>query len=696
MNKLLRSLILFFLVPLAIGVNAQSQEYAEEIIQQRIEELASRSDEELDFSELFDHFLNLYQNPININTANQQDLEQLMFLNDNQIMVLLAQRKRKGAFQSIYELKDLDGFYVDVILAIEPFISLDRVEKPDPLKLSQMLKYGRNQVLIRYSSVLEDQAGYMPIDDSSLAESPNSRYLGDKNKLYFRYKYTYRNKVSFGLLGDKDAGEEFFTGNNSKGFDFYSAHFFVKDIGKLKAAAIGDYHLEFGQGLTLWSGLGFGKSVTSISMQRQARGLRANTSANEVLFFRGAAATYSLLPSLDLTAFYSSKGLDAGLSQRDTSDFEDIVFSTIQESGMHRTPNEVEKKSAVQEQIFGANLSYRNNGFKAGFTAYTTQFDKSLEKDVAPYQYYDFQGKENFNAGIDASYANSFMSAFGELAMSKNIAMAMLVGAYFNLHPRLNFSVYYRKFDRDYQNFYAIPISESGKAQNEEGVYLGAVLQMGAKSSLRFYYDIFKFPWLKFRVNGPSAGNEFSLQYERNPNRSLQYYVRYQYEDKLLNYTDAEASLVELTHRSRHNMRFHLTYRLSSQWKLQSRLTVSRYQQKPMEKTNGYLLYQDVEYKMERLPLQWSFRYAVFNTDDYDTRIYAYEKDVLYKFSIPAYAYQGQRYYLMAKYDLNSALTFWLRFSQTFYHNRSTISSGLEEIDGNKRSEITAQLQWKF
>jgi hypothetical protein len=219
---------------------------------------------------------------------------------------------------------------------------------------------------------------------------------------------------------------------------------------------------------------------------------------------------------------------------------------------------------------------------------------------------------------------------------------------------------------------------------------------MGAKSSLRFYYDIFKFPWLKFRVNGPSAGNEFSLQYERNPNRSLQYYVRYQYEDKLLNYTDAEASLVELTHRSRHNMRFHLTYRLSSQWKLQSRLTVSRYQQKPMEKTNGYLLYQDVEYKMERLPLQWSFRYAVFNTDDYDTRIYAYEKDVLYKFSIPAYAYQGQRYYLMAKYDLNSALTFWLRFSQTFYHNRSTISSGLEEIDGNKRSEITAQLQWKF
>ncbi len=117
---------------------------------------------------------------------------------------------------------------------------------------------------------------------------------------------------------------------------------------------------------------------------------------------------------------------------------------------------------------------------------------------------------------------------------------------------------------------------------------------------------------------------------------------------------------------------------------------------KPLEISEGYLLFQDVQYSLEKIPLKLSFRYAVFNTDDYDSRIYAYESDVLYKFSVPAYYYKGQRYYLLANYDLSESLSFWVRYSQTVYNNRSIIGSGLEEIDGNTKSEITVQLRWKF
>ncbi len=679
------------------NISAQKiDEHAKEIIEQRIEELSSKTDREFDFSELYDHFINLYEHPINLNYASEEELQSLLFLNDNQIAEIIIERKKRGGFKTLYELKDLRSFYLDLILTIKPFVSVKGRRINTKIHFKNLISYGKNQVLMRYGRIMEDQLGYAAIDDSTLAAKPNSRYLGDKNKLYFRYKYQYRDLISFGLLGDKDAGEEFFSGNNKAGFDFYSAHFFIKDQGKLKALALGDYHVEFGQGLTMWSGMAFGKSATSIDLKRKARGLRANTSANEVLFLRGAAATFSIIPSVDITAFYSNRGLDAGVNIKDTSDTEDLIFSTIQESGLHRTPSEMAKKHAVNEQLFGGNINYKRNGLHFGLTSYGTFFANELLKDIAPYQKYDFQGKENFNIGTDFSYSNGYVNLYGEFAISKNKGKAMLLGALFNLHPRITFSIYYRNFQKEYQNFYAIPMSEGGKAKNEEGIYFGSLINVGTRSSIRLYYDMFKFPWLKFRINTPSHGNEFSIQYERNHNRHLSYYVRYMYEEKMLNFNNDEISITEVTTKKRQNIRFHLSYKVNHQIRLQSRLTISKYQQEPLNTSNGYLLYQDISFAAENVPIKLHFRYAIFNTDDYDTRIYAYENNVLYKFSVPAYYYQGQKYYILLNYKLSNALSFWFRFDQTFYNNRTSIGSGLEEIQGNTRSEITAQLRWKF
>lgn len=697
MRYLYKILIIYFAFVIAsVSAFAQEEVIAKEIIDQRIEELSAKTDMEFDFSELYDHFLYLYENPININIATEEQLRSLLFLNENQIIVLIDAREKLGGFQTIYELKYLDGFYTNIILDIQPFITFSIVEKKQKLSIDNMLKYGKNQVITRYGRVLEQQVGYTSISDKELNEYPNRRYLGSKDKLYMRYRYKYRDIISFGILGDKDAGEEFFKGSNKQGFDFYSAHFFIKDIGKLKALALGDYHLEFGQGLTLWSGLAFGKSATSINLQRQARGLRANTSANEVLFFRGAAATIAINKDIDITAFYSNKGLDAGLNIKDTSNTDELVFATIQESGMHRTPDEVAKKHAINEQIIGANIHYKKSGFRVGITSFATIFNKELLKETKPYQYYDFQGKQNLNTGIDASYATKYFSIFGEAAISKNKGKALIIGSLFNLNPRLSFTILYRNYQKEYQNFYAIAIAEGGRAQNEEGLYLGTQIHIGTKSNFVLYYDIFKFPWLKYRINTPSYGNEFSAQYMRMVNRKLNFYLRYKLEEKMLNSSDDVNIFQNVNTVTKSNFRFNISYKPNSSIKLSSRLAFSTYNNEILNKSNGYLIYQDIQYSLKNLPLKFSFRYAVFNTDDYDTRIYAYEHNVLYKFSVPAYMYQGQRYYVLMKYTMNKNLSFWLHYSQTFYTQRKTISSGLEQINGNTRSEITAQLMWKF
>lgn len=694
LHKIFISLILSLII--ISPAYSQSDITAKEIINQRIEELSAKTDMEFDFSEIYEHFLELYEHPININTADAEELRTLLFLNDNQIAILIDARNKNGGFQTIYELKELDGFYINLLKDIEPFITFDKTEKKEKLQLSRMLKYGKNQVIVRYGRVLEDQKGYAPISDQELAANPNRRYLGSKDKLYTRYRYKYRDLVSFGILGDKDAGEELFKGSNKQGFDFYSAHFFIKDQGRMKAIAVGDYHLEFGQGLTLWSGLAFGKSATSINLQRQARGLRANTSANEILFFRGAAATVKITDDIDITAFYSNKNLDAGLDIRDTADTEDLVFSSIQESGMHRTVDEMAKKGAVNEQVMGAHAQYSNNGLRIGITSFATIYDKELLKDTKPYQYYDFQGKENFNTGIDASFANKYFSVFGEAAISKNKGAAFLIGSLFNLHPRLTFTVFYRNYQKEYQNFYAIAMAEGGRNNNEEGIYFGTNIHLGSKSDIVLYYDLFKFPWLKYRLNAPSFGNEFSAQYMRNVNRKLNFYIRYKYEEKMLNYSDDVSSLQSVNTVSKSNLQFHITYKINREFRVESRLTLSRYHHEPELQSKGYLLFQDLRYSPKRLPMTFTLRYAIFNTDDYDTRIYAYEHNVLYKFSVPAYTYQGQRYYILMNYRISNRLNLWLHYSQTFYTQRKTIGSGLEEIDGNTRSEVTAQLMFKF
>jgi len=697
MQKYILHSILFILLSFSsVLLYAQNTEASKEQIERSIEELTSRVDVELDYSELVDHFTNLIQHPININTATASDLEELMFLNNTQIAALIDFRRKNGDFTSIYELKNIEGFYVDLVLSIKPYIIIAPSRVSSGPRLRSVFKYGRHQVVMRYGRVLQQQKGYAPITDSALAANPNARYLGDPNKLYLRYKYHYSNLMSIGFLGEKDAGEEFFKGSNPYGFDFYSAHFFIRDRGRLKALALGDYHLEFGQGLTLWSGLAFGKSAAAIGIQKRQRGVRANTSVNENLFFRGGAATLELLSGLDFTAFYSNKNVDAGLNQKDTLNNEEYVFSSITESGFHRTPSEVAKKGAVNEQIFGGNLSYRYRALQIGATAYKSIYGIDLVKDITPYQIYDFQGNNNFNAGVDASYANRYLSVFGEFSMSQNGGTAFLVGGIFNLHPRLTFSLLYRDYSPDYQVFYAVPFSESSRAQNEKGMYFGAVVNIGSRSDFKVYYDMYSFPWLRYRVNAPSNGDEFSLLYENRLNRHFNFNIRYRNENKMLNETAEDVSIRAITSTLKQSLRFHINYAPFHQIYLKSRVEFSKYQHQPQAAGTGYLIYQDIQYRPENFPMKISLRYALFNTDNYDTRIYAYENNVLYKFSVPAYYYQGSRFYILLNYTINSHFTFWLHFAQTYYSNRTSIGSSLEEIQGNTRSEITAQLRMKF
>lgn len=84
-------------------------------------------------------------------------------------------------------------------------------------------------------------------------------------------------------------------------------------------------------------------------------------------------------------------------------------------------------------------------------------------------------------------------------------------------------------------------------------------------------------------------------------------------------------------------------------------------------------------------------RLQYFETGSYNSRLYAYENDVLYSYSIPVFSDKGIRYYLSYNYDLTKKISFWFRWAQTIYSGNGVIGSGSDEIEGNRKTEIKLQ-----
>ena len=253
-----------------------------------------------------------------------------------------------------------------------------------------MLKYGKNELIMRYQRTLEDQLGYTDATAEELERSDNARYLGSPDKVYARYRYRYDDRISFGLTAEKDNGEEFFKGSQKNGFDFYSAHLHLKDFGIVKQFSIGDYQAQFGQGLTFWSGLGFNrKSSFTVSTAQRGRGIGAYTSINENLFLRGIGTTIGV-GDFDVSLFYSGKEIDGNVleQEQDTIDFTepDVLVSSFQESGFHRTSSEIRSKNSIFQQHYGGHVSYSHKHFQLGITAVKMKLNGGINPTISGIQ----------------------------------------------------------------------------------------------------------------------------------------------------------------------------------------------------------------------------------------------------------------------------------------------------------------------
>ena len=625
------------------------------------------------------------KNPLNLNEADANELRELIFLTDLQIDNLVSYRHLLGNLISIYELQAIPGWDVETIKRILPFVTVSNaISMVEDFR--RRLRDGDKRLLFRCSEILERSEGF----DKS---GTGTKYLGGRERIFFRYRYRYKNLLQYGLLGDKDAGEQFLKGQQRYGFDFYSFHLFVRKIGKIEALALGDFTVNMGQGLIQWQSLAFKKSVDVMSIKRQSTILRPYNSSGEFYFHRGAGITMQLV-KIEVTAFASIRKLSANFVA-DTVNSEDFISSFLN-SGYHRTQSENSNRNNVRQFSFGGNISYRVNNLHVAMNGVIYDFSLPVQKRAEPYNLFAIGGKSWSNFSIDYSYTFHNLHFFGEAATDKNLNKAFLNGLLISLDPRVDLSLLQRTISKEYQAVYGNAFTENAYPTNENGIYAGISIRPLAGWRLDIYSDLYKFPWLKYGVDAPSYGKDFLAQVSYRPNKQLEIYSRLRTGSKQSNQPGNATVTNYLVLIPRQNWRTQVDYRVDASITLRNRIELLWYDKAGPNEQTGFLTFFDLIFKPLLKAYGGTARLQYFETDDYNSRVYAYENDVLYSYSIPAFFGKGYRYYINLSYDLKRNISFWLRWAQTIYRDTTPIGSGLDEIPGNHRSEIKFQAQWLF
>jgi hypothetical protein len=655
-----------------------------------IEELAEDMDENEERIEtLFADLSFLSEHPFDLNTADAELFRRLPFLSDLQIEEITGYRQRYGHMQTIFELKNIPSLDWATIELMLPFVYVgERETEQRPVSPGNLLKYGMNELLIRYSRTLQEKQGYKSQPDSILDRYPNRQYLGEPFYHSVRYSYMFDDRIQAGFIAEKDAGEPFWN-RHHKGYDYYSAHVFLRNMGVLKSFTIGDYKATFGQGLVMSHDFTPGRNAYLSQIERRNNGFRRHYSTNEVDFFRGAAATLRW-NNFDFSLFYSFRKLDA------TAD--SLYITAFKTDGLHRTVNDWDKRRNVPTHTYGGNIRFATPQIVVGMTAVGYRFGKNLvvEPEARPYNLFYFRGTQNTNISVDYQYKNRQIKLFGETAMSANGAWATLNTLQWTPASYASGLILYRSYARDYQSFYGNAFAQSSMVQNEQGLYLGIQLMPVAHWKLSGYADFFRFPWLKYGVDAPSSGVEYMAQVDYSQQDKLSMYLRYRYRQKESNRTQENQPEALVLPDEQHRIRYQILCKPLADLSSRTSVDFSIFNETQGRESRGWMVSQSFGWKAPKIPLQADLYFAYFNTDDYFSRISAYEKNLLYVFNSPMFYDKGVRLSTVMRYFLAKKLSVSAKIGWTHYFDRESIGSNLETIEGRNRTDVDLMIHWKF
>lgn len=573
-------------------------------------------EEGTDLEALQAYYEDLAANKKNLNTATEERLSALGLLTPYQVVALMNYRTTYGLFYSWHELRLIPGFTPRDIAFLALFFTLDVDVAPVPQR-------ARHTVLAQVKTAFPRGTSYAPITQEAYTENPNARYLGIPWTRYAQYAFSYGETWQAGLTLESDAGERAVV-------DYASAHVQYRGRGFLRQVVVGDYLARFGQGLLLWNGFSFGSAGSVAALRRRTMGFSAYTSRNENRFFRGVAVS-AAHRDWTFSAFGSFRLLDARIT--------DVGFTSLVETGTHRTPLELAKKNTLGAWVTGVHARYEKNRFQAGATGLL--YGYALE-DARNILYYNaFQSRANPFGGvsIDGVWRTTSFFFFGEAALAASGSGAALAGTLWAGPDGRSAGLVGRFFSPSYTAAYADGGGRNSTPSNEYSATLSAEFPVGSRLKGGVWTVVSYFPKPRYGCRVPSYGWDMRFTLEGGP-FSVRLRQRRSLSDVV---TDTYAA------------RFHVQTTLSPAWSLGVR-TEWQYVHPA---SWGRMVYADVVYKVGDLALSW--RTTAFHADAWDERLYAYQRDVPHAFSMAVLYGRGVKTGILFKYSPWRWADVWVR-----------------------------------
>ena len=651
----------FFMLAFMLTVlNSSGQdEKVTQIISSIAEELADDETDPEAVALYIEKLYDLNEKPVQLNSADENELSRLFFLTDFQIKSLADYVHSSGNIYSVYEIANIPGFDQELVETIIPFISVEKEKTTtkDPVPIKQNL--------------LSNYSIKFPHSDTS--------FLGPPFKLLTRYRLI-AGRFSAALTAEKDYGEKLLSGKPMLP-DFLTASVAWSGNGLIRKIIIGDFGARFGIGTAINTSLRTGLSLTSSGYLSGGEEIRSYTSTDENNYFRGAVARFQL-KRIGLTAFYSLNRIDGTLIAADGT-LENYVGS-FYTSGLHDTKGSFKKKDTVAETSYGINLTYNLNNSKLGISWAGIRF--SLPVNLTgpdPEDLYSFAGIRNtiFSAYYKASLGK--MVFYGEISANPDKRLAFVQGLSFRPADRLNINLLYRNYDPGFTSFHGSGPFSSSAGDNVKGIFANFTFEAARHVFISAGCDLRYYPWVKYRCSAPSMAKSMDVKIKYLPSEKISAEAVYSYRFTMLDAgetygTEKQENIVSNAFKGVLN--YSISGNLTIALRIDHKVT-------DPAGSKGWLLLNDLKYSFRKVPVSVWLRYCIFKTDDWSSKLYTYENDLLYSFSIPALSGEGSRSYMMVSFKARKFIEFRIKYGIT-----GLINSG----ESNEKKELRMQVKLLF
>ena len=630
----------------------------EELISEIAEEIYSVEENATDLETLTDKLYELENDPVRINSGNFRETVRLFFLSEYQIRALVEYVRVSGRIVSPREILNIKGFDAVTVRMMLPFITLG-----DTRGILSRRLWLRQRMLTNLS--------LKPGCKDTTAE-------GSQIKALTKYKIE-TGSLSAGFTAEKDAGEKILSGNPPLP-DFLSGYICYTGKGLLKKVIAGDFSARFGSGSIINTGFRTGLSLAEPGILTSECEIRPYTSTDENNFFRGTAAVLGG-KSTEVTLFASLNKIDATtVIEGDSVTYVKNLYTT----GLHNTTGSLLKKDILKEFTWGINIAGYFRNLTAGLLLSGNTFSLPfLPSKSKPEDIFDFSGRKNLLAGFYYSASLRRLIISGEAATGTDLYPAVVQSFNFVPGNRLSFSFLYRYFSPAFCSFHGKGVFSGANPANEEALSGSMRFEAAKNLFISAGTEMKRHMWIKYLANFPS--------YEIRSEIRVKYYREKLNIDAIYNYHSSESNLNGKTGMPEVKTVKINSFSLRIKYMPADYLTsLTRADLKACTYTGGpgMLISQDAILKFNSLPLRLWFRYCIFSTEGWDTRIYTYENDFISSLSIPALYGKGTRTYVMAEWNISGKVCLRLKYGMT----SKIINADFEEFTDEVKFQVRISL----